>query len=138
MRAVPFRETARAWVYYGLRELFRVNTDLLLILAVMLEFDFAVDERVEGVVLTNAHVLARTDSGSALTNDDVARNDSLPVRFLHAEALGLAVAAVLRGTNALLMGEELQTDLHHGLIFSFLWWSWDHSPQGRSSTETLR
>ena len=56
---------------------------------------------------------------SALTVQDVARQDELAVRTLRAEALRLAVAAVVGRTGALLMSEELKIHRKH-LLASIL------------------
>ena len=57
--------------------------------------------------------------GAALTVQDVARQDELAVRTLRAEALRLAVAAVVGRTGALLMSEELKIHRKH-LLASIL------------------
>jgi hypothetical protein len=55
------------------------------------------------------------DVGAALTDQDVAGQNELTVATLHAQTLSLGVAAVTGGANALLVGEELQTDIQHKL-----------------------
>ena len=81
------------FVFLSLVEL--VNGDLLAVLAVTLELDGAVHQGEQGVVLALADVGAGVDLGAALTDEDVAGEDELPVGPLGSEALGLAVAAVL-------------------------------------------
>ena len=53
--------------------------------------------------------------GAALPDQDVAGQNELTVAPLHAQTLGLGVAAVAGGANALFMGEKLQTDIQHVL-----------------------
>ena len=76
----------------------------------MLELDLSVNQSKQRVVTAKTDVIAGTDSGSSLTDDDVARKDNFPVRLLDAKTLCVTVTAVLGGTNALLMSEELKTD----------------------------
>ena len=51
---------------------------------------------------------AGMDAGSALADENVAREHVLAVRALGAQTLGVAVAAVAGGTHSLLMREELK------------------------------
>jgi len=53
--------------------------------------------------------------GAPLPDQDVAGQDKLAVAPLGAKALGLGIAAVPGGANALFMGEELKTDIQHGI-----------------------
>lgn len=69
----------------------------------------------EGVVAAFAHIDAGVDVGAALTDQNVARQDELPVGALHAQPLGLAVAAIAGGANAFLVGKKLQTNVQHGI-----------------------
>ena len=50
-----------------------------------------------------------------LTDQNVAGQHELTVAALHAQTLGLRVAAVPGGANALFMGEKLQTDIQHSV-----------------------
>ena len=59
------------------------------------ELDDAVDLREQRVVAAAADVLARVDARAALADEDRARGDLLTGEPLHAEPLGLGVAAVL-------------------------------------------
>ena len=87
----------------------------------MLKADSTVDQSKEGVIASDADIAAGTDSGASLTNDDIAGLYDLTVSLLHTKALGLAVAAVLGGANALLMSKELQTEFqHHATSIIFL------------------
>ena len=61
--------------------------------------------------LADAHVGAGMDVGAALADQNVAGQHELTVAPLHAQALGLGVTAVPGGADALLMGEELKTDV---------------------------
>src|SRR5262245_5558254 len=55
------------------------------------------------VVAAEAHALAGLEAGSALAHDDLAARDLLAREHLDAEALGVRVAAVAAGAEALLM-----------------------------------
>ena len=65
----------------------------------------------QGVVLADTDVVARMNVRASLTNEDVASQNELTVSALGAKALGVRVAAVLRGAAALLVGEKLKTDV---------------------------
>lgn len=60
----------------------------------LFEADHAVFEGKEGVVGSNANVLAWVDFGATLTNDDLTGGDGLTISTLDAEAFGLRIAAV--------------------------------------------
>ncbi|MPN00999.1 hypothetical protein SDC9_148197 [bioreactor metagenome] len=79
----------------------------------MLETYHAVGGGKQRVVAALAHVHTGVDVGAALTNQNVARQDLLPVRALHAQTLGVGVTAILGGAAALFVGEELQTNVQH-------------------------
>ena len=89
----------------------RVDGALLAILALALELDMTVNESKEGVVTADTDIVAGMDVRASLTNQNVAREDELTVRAHHAQSLGLGITAVLGGTKALFMGEELHADL---------------------------
>jgi hypothetical protein len=55
------------------------------------------------------------DMGASLANQDVASLDLLTVGPLDAKALGLGITAILGGTAALMVGEELNANLKHNL-----------------------
>ena len=82
-----------------------IHADLLFVSALALKFDDAVFEGEERIVPADADVVARVDLGAALADDDAARKHCLPVLPLDAEALRLAVAAVVGGTRSFLMRE---------------------------------
>ena len=83
------------------------DADLFAVAADTLKFDLAVDEREEGIVRTDSHVFTRVNVGTALTNQNVARENGLSVRSLDAEALGLGIASVFSGTNTFFMCHSL-------------------------------
>ena len=89
------------------------DRDLLAILAQALKFDLAVLQSEQGVIAALAHIDAGMDVGAALADQDVAGQNELTVRALDAEPLGLGIAAVTGGADALLVGEELKTDVQH-------------------------
>ncbi len=86
-----------------------VDAHALSVLAYSLKFHFPVHLGEQGVVAAAADVDAGMDLGSSLANQDVAGQNELTVRSLDAEALGLAVTAVLSGTDAFFMGKKLQS-----------------------------
>ena len=61
----------------------------------------AADLREQRVVRADADVIARANRGAALANNDVPGQHVLAAKTLHAEALGMGIAAVL-GTAACL------------------------------------
>src|SRR5690606_38900265 len=67
------------------------------------EADLAVDECIQRVVLAQADVLAGMEARAALAHDDRARGDRLAAVDLHTEHLRVGIAAVARGTAALLV-----------------------------------
>ena len=97
-----------------------VNRDLLTILAQTLETDNTVSLGKEGIVGADTHVLAGVNVRAALTHQNVAGQNELTVSTLGAKALGLGVTAVLGGAHTFFMGEELQTDIQHNSVPSFL------------------
>ena len=73
-----------------------------------------------GIVAAAAHVHTGVDMGAALTDEDIAGENMLPVGALGPQALALGNTDVLGGADALLMGEELKTNVHHDRVPSFL------------------
>src|SRR5690606_4343795 len=65
----------------------------------------------DGVIATEAHIGARVELRAALANDDVACKHLLAAEALHAEALGIRIAAVASGAACFLVG-------HRGLLQS--------------------
>ena len=64
---------------------------------------------VDRVVAADADAVAGLELGAALANDDLAAGHGLAGEHLHAEALGVGVAAVAGGAEALLMCHEFST-----------------------------
>ena len=89
------------------RELVGVNADLLLASSLVLELDLTVDQSEEGVVGAHANIVAGMNSGSSLSDDDIAGDNGLTVGLLNAKSLGLGITTVLGRTHALLMSKEL-------------------------------
>ena len=58
--------------------------DVAAVAASTMEFDHAVDEGEEGVILAHADILARVVGGAALTDDDVAGDALLTTKDFHA------------------------------------------------------
>src|SRR3954453_12235538 len=67
------------------------------------EDDGARGPGVDRVVLADARAVAGPEAGAALADDDLAAGDALAREHLHAEALGVRVAAVPRGAESLLV-----------------------------------
>src|SRR4029079_16703984 len=84
----------------GLR---RVDADLVPALVLVLELHEPVDERVDRVIAAEAHVVARVILRTILANDDVAGAHLLAAVLLGPLVFRIAVAAVPRGADALLM-----------------------------------
>ena len=94
---------ARAAKKIQFMTLLGVNGNLLAVLAYALKLYGAVDERKQRVVLADAYVIAGVELCSALSYKNDARKHKLPVGALDAEALRLAVAAVVRGAGTFFM-----------------------------------
>ena len=84
-----------------------VNRNLLPILAQTLKADHAGRLGEQGVVTAAADIHAGVNVGPALADEDVAGQNVLTVGALGPEALALGITAILGGTNALFVGEEL-------------------------------
>ena len=97
-----------------------VDGDLLAVLAQTLETDNAVGLGKQSVIGAHTDIGAGVDVGAALANKNVAGENELTISALGAKTLGLGITAVLGGTNALLVGEELQTNVQHFAVPSFL------------------
>lgn len=97
-----------------------LDSAALAVTANALEMNAAINQSVQGVIAADADALTRMDVGAALTDQDITSQDVLTISALGAKALGLAVTAVLGGTNALFVGEELKTNVHHLALPSFL------------------
>jgi len=81
----------------------RIYTDPLAGFADALELHDAVREREQGVITADADVRSRTELRSALTDEDIAGKDHLTAEPLHAEALGVAIAAVFSTSGTFFM-----------------------------------
>src|SRR4051794_10373979 len=71
--------------------------------AALVELDHARRPRVDGVVAPDARAVARLELRAALADDDLAARHGLAREDLHAEELGLGVAAVAAGAEPLLV-----------------------------------
>ncbi len=68
-----------------------------------IEANAAVNQRENRVIAAEADVFARQKLGAALADDDVAGDDQFAAKFLHAEPLADAVAAVLNAALSFFM-----------------------------------
>lgn len=64
-----------------------IDADLLALLVLALELDDAVNLCVEGIIITDANIVAGMDFRSALANENVSRQYELAVAALGAQAL---------------------------------------------------
>ncbi len=102
--------------FFASDKLVGVNADLLLVLGLALELDLAVNQSEEGVVLANTDIVAGMDGSTALSDNDIARNNGLTVSLLYAKTLRLTIAAVLSRTNTFFMCKELNRQSKHGIV----------------------
>ena len=70
------------------------------------EFHGALAQCEQGVVFATADVLAGMEVGATLANNDVAGDDVLATKALHAKSLGMRVAAVTGGAKTFFMSHE--------------------------------
>src|SRR5688572_9181546 len=81
----------------------RIDGDLLAVLVLELEPHHPADQREQGIVAGPSHVLAGMKPGAALRDENAAGRHRFAPVALHAEVLGIAVASVPAGTDALLV-----------------------------------
>ena len=112
----------------SLKLLCSVNGALSAILALALELDGTVNQSEPGVIAADADINAWMDRGASLANQDVAGQNELTIRTLHAQTLGLGITAVLGGTAALMVSEELNTNLQPGVTPPKLRYNRDSRP----------
>ena len=93
-------------ILFGQR-LFSVNADLLLALSLLLKLNLTVDQSEQSIVRTDTDILAGVNCGASLSDDDIAGDNLLTVRLLHAKALRFAVTAVLSRTDTFFVSKEL-------------------------------
>ena len=65
----------------------RLNRDVALVLTLLGEDHLAIDESIEGIVLTETYVEAWVVLGATLTNEDVASLNDFATKLLNAETL---------------------------------------------------
>ena len=115
-----------------------VHGALPAILAQTLKLDGAVNLGEQGVVLTDAHIDTGMDVGASLANQNVAGQNELTVGTLHAQTLGLGITAVLGGTAALVVSEELNTNLQQGVTPPKLRYYQDSRPAANTESPAFR
>ena len=69
----------------------------------MLELYCSVNESIQGVVLTHAHVSTSTMNSTALTANNVTGFCKLPTKKFHSESLAVRLTSVLRTTYTFFM-----------------------------------
>ena len=129
-----------------MQQSFVLNTQLLLsvdkaltaILALALELDGTVNQSEQGVILADTNVDTGMDVGTSLANQNVAGQNKLPVSTLDAQALCLGITAVLGGTAALVVSEELNTNLQHGVTPPKLRYNQDSRPGNLPGSASCR
>ena len=84
-----------------------VNRYLLAILAQPLKADNAVRLGKKRIIAAAAYIHTGVNVGPPLADENVASQYVLAIGPLRPETLALGITAVLGGTNALFMGEEL-------------------------------
>lgn len=90
--------------------LYCVNADLFAAFVFALKLDIAVYKGKEGIVGTDAHIVAGMNAGAALTDKDVAGQYKLTVAPFNAESFGFGIAPVAGGTHSLFMRKKLNVD----------------------------
>ena len=114
--AISIKKTAADYAAVFLNKLLlSVNGALTAILALALELDGTVNQSKQGVILADTNVDTGMDVGASLANQDIAGQNELTVCTLNAQAFRLGITAVLGGTAALVVSEELNTNLQHGV-----------------------
>ena len=112
--------------------LLSVNGALTAILALALELDGTVNQSEQGVIAADTDIDTGMDVGASLANQDVARQNELTVSALHTQALSLGITTVLGRTAALMVSEELNTNLQHGVTPPKLRYNLDNRPEYRT------
>src|SRR5204862_2667593 len=84
----------------------RLDADLVLLLALVLELHHPIHEREDRVIRAHADVAAGMPLGAVLTDDDVAGDDLLAAELLHTLVFGIRIAAVPRRADALFMSHD--------------------------------
>ena len=82
-----------------------INGNLFIVSARSFESDDAVGQCKQRIVLTDSYVLTGMNFSASLSDENAARKYGLTVGTLYAEALRLAVSAVVGRTGTFLMSE---------------------------------
>jgi hypothetical protein len=81
---------------------------LALVASFALESNLAVNLSEDGIILTDADVVARVEMRSALPNEYAACPYMCTGLFLYTKALGMTVTSIARRTDTLLVCKKLQ------------------------------
>jgi hypothetical protein len=84
-------------------DLDRKNADAFAAVGHCIELDNTVDCGKQGIVSTQANIDTGLDAGTALTNENVARQNLFTSITLHAQALSVAIATIAAGTATFFM-----------------------------------
>lgn len=79
-------------LFCGFRE--QINGHIFAAEFTLVEIHFAVDEREQRVILTHTDIAARVGTGSALADNNIARDNSFTAEFFHAKTAACGIAAV--------------------------------------------
>lgn len=96
------REATFDFVLFALFGAYRINADFFIFFALSFKAYGAVYQRKQSVVGADAHVKTRMDSGSALTNQNVAGFCKLTVGSFGTQTFGRAVTTVVGATTTFL------------------------------------
>ena len=88
-----------------------INADFFAVTSYAFKFDFSVNQSEKGIIAADTNVFTGMDVGSALTNENVASQNSLSIGTFYAQSIGLGITAVLGRTSAFFMCKKLNADL---------------------------
>src|SRR5437660_3315854 len=77
----------------------------------MPELDIAIDQGVQRMISTHAHMLTGLDFGAALANDDAPSSHQLSIVTLDAQHFGVAISTIARAPHAFFMRHDYSSVL---------------------------
>jgi len=90
-----------------------INADLLFVFALTFKFDKAINGGKDGIIASQADVVAGVDLGSSLPDYDVAGSNHLTVKLFDSQAFGFAIPTVAGASNPFLVGKQLKIYMKH-------------------------